>query len=158
MFFNFVKALICKIVEKSRLILGRGSFKLRSWYYKNYKMAADRKVRKPETEAIYTEYLKEEQPGCPFCFKGLRPVKMIKKYQYWYIAENNFPYDAMFKISHLLTPYKHQESYWELGEKELEELKEIKKELVGSIYDIVLENLPHEKTQIHFHQHLLTWI
>jgi galactose-1-phosphate uridylyltransferase len=121
-------------------------------------MAADRKVRKTQTEAIYQEYLQEKQPGCPFCFKGTRPVKIVKEYQYWYVAENNFPYDAMFKISHLLTPYRHQESFWDLNQEELAELIEIRKDLVGGVYDIVLENLPHEKTQVHFHQHLLTWI
>ena len=51
-------------------------------------MAADRKVRNAETEAIYQEYLKEEQPGCPFCFKGSRPVEIIKEYNHWYIAHN----------------------------------------------------------------------
>lgn len=116
-----------------------------------------REVRKPGTEAKYKAYLAGERKGCPFCLQDGLPRKIVKKYEYWYITENLFPYDREYSESFMLAPFRHVEHIWELNEDELDEYWLIRKEMVGMDFDELLENMPREKTQIHYHQHLLKY-
>ena len=81
----------------------------------------------------------------------------IKKFKYWFIVENNFPYDAIAKESHMILPIRKVEFDWDLLTKEeLEEFNELKKTYISEKYDVVYENLPSGRSMpMWFHVHLL---
>lgn len=116
-----------------------------------------REVRLPKTEVKYKTYLAGEQKGCPFCFQDGLAREVVKKYQYWYITKNLFPYDREYSENLMLVPFRHCEHIWKLNDDELNEYWLIRKEMLGMDFDELLENMPREKTQIHYHQHLLKY-
>jgi len=116
-----------------------------------------RVVRKPETEAKYKNYLMTNHKGCPFCFQDGLSRKIFNKFKYWYITENLFPYDKEYAENSILVPLRHIEHIWDLSVEELNEYWVIRKEMLGMDFDELLENMPREKTQIHYHQHLLKY-
>ena len=121
-------------------------------------MRKERVLRKPETQDKYDQYKAEKRLGCAFCFKDGVERKILKKYKYWFITENLFPYDAVYSRNDMLVPARHFEWAWDINEQERLELMEIRKELAeGREYDELLENFPTTKTQIHYHLHLLAF-
>ena len=116
-----------------------------------------RTVRKPETEARYAEYLKEKQGACPFCFTDNVPREVLKKFEYWFITANLFPYDKDYSDNASLVPFRHVEHIWDLSTDELDEYWMIRKQMPEMDYDELLENMPRGRTQIHYHQHLLKY-
>lgn len=121
-------------------------------------MGISRELRRPETKAKYQLYLKEKRDGCPFCFTDGVERRILKKYNYWYITENLFPYDVDYEVSHILVTSRHLESIWDLNEEEQAEYLEIRAELSGlGKYNELLENFPSTRSQIHYHVHLLAY-
>lgn len=121
-------------------------------------MKKERAVRSVETRRKFDLYLAEKRVGCPFCFEDGLERKVLKKYKYWYVTENLFPYDNFYSTNDILVPFRHLEWVWDLNEEERLELMEIRKELAEERkYDELLENLPTTRTQIHHHVHLLAY-
>lgn len=120
-------------------------------------MRKPREVRTPETEARYRAYLTEQKTDqCPFCLNESGSV--VRRFRYWYICENAFPYDRFYSTSHLLIPHRHLENFWDWNDQEYLEYLEIRRELANSgSYDELLENFPVGRTQLHFHLHLLAY-
>ncbi len=114
-------------------------------------------MRSKKTMKKYFDYLnnikdvKNEKP-----FSDIED-RAIKKFKYWIIVENNFPYDAIAEISHLLFTRREVAFNWKLLTKdEREELIEIKSEYLSKHYDTVFENLPSiQSAPGHFHLQLL---
>lgn len=83
-------------------------------------------------------------------------VPSMKEWQYWRIIENQFPYDTIASVHHILIPKREFQTVDEANEDETVEIADeifdwIKKE---SHYDMILENLPHQQSQpqrLHYH-------
>lgn len=82
---------------------------------------------------------------------------LVKEFKHWAIMENEFPYDAVASVNHMITTKRVVPFDWNLlNEEELNELKEIKNTYIKENYDALWENLPRGITiPIHFHLHLI---
>ncbi len=85
--------------------------------------------------------------------------RAIKKFKYWFIVENDFPYDGVATVSHMILPIRRVVFKWDLLTKEeREELDELKKTYISDNYDAIQENMPSRQTVPgYFHLHLLTF-
>ncbi len=108
-------------------------------------------LRTPETEEKYSEYRAANiQHECGMCAD-----EPLKAFSFWKILKNEFPYDAIASIHHILTPLRHATED-ELTDEERAEFKALKKEVLDG-YDFIMENGTHSKTiPEHFHLHLVT--
>ena len=81
----------------------------------------------------------------------------IKKFKYWMIIENKFPYDVIADISHMLLPIRKVAFNWDLlSREERDELEELKKTYIQENYDVIYENTVRGMTiPKWFHLHLL---
>ena len=82
---------------------------------------------------------------------------LVKEFEHWVILENEFPYDRVAKVSHLLSTKREIPLDWKfLNKEEKEEFKKIKEEYLKEHYDAIWENLPKGQTvPHHFHLHLI---
>lgn len=107
-------------------------------------------LRKPESEAVYQEYLKNKPDGCPFCIE-------VSDGKLWRIQPARFPYDAVYAKHDLLIPTRHISGVEDL---ELEEINEFIKVLrffnSTTQYSNISYNFKHRQTVPgHLHFHLL---
>ena len=105
-------------------------------------------LRKPETEARYSEYRKNRKPSdCYLC-----RASSIKEFEFWRLLPNEYPYDRIVKTHHLISLRRHADEN-ALTVAEYSELYRIKHDLRND-YDILLENTLKRKTiREHFHIH-----
>lgn len=109
-------------------------------------------LRSEKGEAAYT---KAKERGD---LKLLSEEPRVCEFDYWYIVENRFPYDLIFKTSHMLLPRRVVANKSGLTVNELEELETIKKYYVDPIYDVYFENTTAKRSVLgHYHIHLLTY-
>lgn len=97
--------------------------------------------------ARYEDFLKEGgAEGCYIC-----KAKPVKEYKYWKIIQNEFPYDEVAEINHIVATKKHkkEEKYTKAEIKEYRKIKEY----IHKTYDTILENTNGIKS-IPEHQHL----
>lgn len=107
-------------------------------------------LRSLETEITYQNFLKK--PKKTDCF--LCRANSIRDFEHWKIVENEYPYDGVAVISHVLTTKKHKVEK-NFTKEEREELVEIKREL-GNQYDMIIENgWQNQSIPEHYHLHLL---
>lgn len=96
-----------------------------------------------------------------YCFMCQEPAKNpIRKYTYWTIIANTFPYDAVASTHHLLVPNRHLAAEDALTAFEMRELETIKQSLgLQAEYDCIMHNFPAGQSQPqHLHYHLITWL
>lgn len=107
-------------------------------------------LRSLETETAYQSFLiKPKEKNCFLCF-----AKPIIDFKHWSIVENQYPYDGVGTMSHILTIKNHKKEE-DFTQEEKDELIQIKKE-VGQSYDMIIENSYHNQSiPEHFHLHLL---
>ncbi len=87
---------------------------------------------------------------CPLCH-----AEALKTFRFWKIVNNNFPYDAIAKIHHMIVPLRHTKERG-LNAEELDELLQIKEEVLNSEYDYLIEAaLKNRSIPEHFHLHLV---
>ncbi len=81
----------------------------------------------------------------------------IKEFNNWVIVENEFPYDAVASVSHMIATKREVGFDWDLlTTEEREEYELIKKTYLSEHYDAIWENLPRGSTVAHhFHLHLI---
>jgi len=88
----------------------------------------------------------------------LHKAPVLKSFKYWNIINNDFPYDNIAEVHHLLVPKRHVDEEGDLESDEYIELLSIKKNL-GTDYDSIIENLPSVRSiQGHYHLHLIKLI
>lgn len=107
-------------------------------------------LRSITTEMEYQKFIKNS--NYPKCF--LCRAKSIIEFKHWKIVENQYPYDDVAIISHILTTKNHKREN-DFSEKERVELIKIKREFAEK-YDMTIEN--NQKNQSipqHYHLHLL---
>lgn len=94
--------------------------------------------------------LREGDPACPLCDNPA-----LKEFTHWKVMENNFPYDKVAKVHHMLLPRRHATEI-ELTAEEDRELIEIKESYVNAGYDFIFEASNKNKSvPKHFHVHLI---
>jgi hypothetical protein len=106
------------------------------------------------TRKTYNKYVKARvkgilDNGCRLC-----KIKPVKEFKYWKIIDNEYPWDLVAKIDHLILPKRHV-VYEKLNKTEKKELNLIKETYLEK-YEIIAE-ATHRKKSIpdHFHQHLI---
>lgn len=106
-------------------------------------------LRTRVTEAIYQQAKLD---------KTLRPLETeprLKEWKYWFLIENRFPYDEVFKLSHMLVIKRDAGEIYDLTLTETHELLQIRKTL-SQDYDAIMDNLPHRRSvTIRYHVHLV---
>ncbi len=108
-----------------------------------------------EKSSIAYEYFKRHHGTgdvCALCRKST-----VVDFTYWRIVANEFPYDRVAKIHHMLIPKRHiTETH--MTQEELIELFEIKINHVYTTYHTIMEMTLLKKTiPEHFHLHLITF-
>jgi diadenosine tetraphosphate (Ap4A) HIT family hydrolase len=81
----------------------------------------------------------------------------LKIFDYWFIADNIFPYDTIATTHHLLFPRREGILKWsDLNNEELQELQDLREKYFCEEYEMISENMPKNRTgSSHFHLHLL---
>lgn len=115
-------------------------------------------MKELRTENTLNKYREDVKNGlnttCFFCEDSRQ--NMVKDFKYWRIVENNYPYDAVAEISHLLFPKRHIKID-ELNDEEKEEYKTIKSGYISEMhYDYILEAVAKTSIPNHMHLHLLS--
>lgn len=81
----------------------------------------------------------------------------VKDYRLWRVIENNYPYDVIVDVHHMLIPRRQFAHEWDMLEAEREELEWIKSRDLMQ-YDVIMLNLPHNRTVPGWlHYHLCTY-
>lgn len=109
-------------------------------------------LRTAKVTKAYLEYVKNGGllDSCPLCVK-----ESVKDFQFWRIVKNNFPYDRIAKVHHMLIPLRHVPED-ALTLEEVKELREIKKIFVSDSYTWIIEpTMKHKTIPAHFHLHLI---
>ena len=102
------------------------------------------------TKQSEEEYQKNKDIICPLCER-----ESIHKFKYSKIIQNNFPYDKIAKIHHMIVPFRHVTEN-ELTGDELVEFNEIKQKYLYPEYEYLIESSMKKKSiPEHFHLHLI---
>jgi diadenosine tetraphosphate (Ap4A) HIT family hydrolase len=107
--------------------------------------------RTPETKRRYDEFRNSGGllRSCPLC-----DAKSIDTFTYWRIIPNEFPYDLIAEVHHMIIPIRHVTEP-ELSTDEREEFGRIKESYMQK-YRYIIESTSSTKSiPAHFHQHLI---
>lgn len=115
-------------------------------------------TRTEETMNRYMKVMRERaESGIKTdCFLNYKD-SLVKEFNHWVIIENEFPYDAIASVSHMIITKREIALDWQLlSKEEKEELNEIKETYLKQKYDVFWENFPSVQTvPQHFHIHLI---
>jgi hypothetical protein len=108
-------------------------------------------MRTKETQEKYATYVAEGglDGGCRLC-----EAEAIKTFSHWKIIRNDFPYDRIAEVHHMLAPLRHVGED-DMSEEEKGEWASLKR-TVGEDYDLMIEATMRNKSiPDHFHLHLV---
>lgn len=109
-------------------------------------------LRTKQAQEVYKKFVDNGGlgGGCKLCEK-----EVLSSFTYWKILENDFPYDKIADIHHMIVPIRHVTEP-ELSQDELNEFVQIKKDILHNKYEFIIE-ATHLKKSIpeHFHLHLI---
>ncbi len=118
----------------------------------------DRKKKTPDwrsqaTFEAYNQKISEGHlnGGCRLC-----EAEPLEEFAYWYLIPNNFPYDRVADVHHMIVPKRHTDGE-DLSPDELAELDMLKKTVLNTRgYNYILQSLPNQMSiPTHLHYHLL---
>lgn len=111
-------------------------------------------LRTPENEARYQEYLRTVSPNyCFFCANN--PTKPSPdNFKFFFLIENDYPYDAFYKDHYILALKRH---VMKLKEEEEVELKYLLRQFDGSFDQAIYNFTSRQSIKGHFHIHLLSF-
>lgn len=115
-------------------------------------------LRTEETMNKYVEITKErEEKGVFYNPFSSDSEKVVEDFEHWKIIENDFPYDAVAKTSHMIATKRQIPFDWKLlNQEEIKEFENLRDGYIRENYDVIYENLPKGQTiPGHFHLHLL---
>lgn len=108
--------------------------------------------RTKETEEKYRAF--KAQGGVPTSC-AICDREPILKFKYWKVIENNFPYDRIATVHHMIAPLRHVK-FGDVSNEEMEELKEIRSNEIDKLYGCIIESTSQTQSiPTHFHLHLL---
>jgi len=113
-------------------------------------------LRTEPTMNLYIQRIADIRNGKKKAFDNFDEIK-IKEFKYWAILPNEFPYDAIAEVNHLLFTKRKIPLGWDnLTKDELKELDFLKKTYLPKHYDVLYENFPKSQSiPGHFHLQLL---
>lgn len=89
--------------------------------------------------------------GCALCKEG----PTLQEFTHWRIITNNFPYDLVAKVHHMILPIEHM-SDAQITDEAWKELMDIKHSYIDERYEFIIESTHKTKSvPAHFHLHLL---
>ncbi len=109
-------------------------------------------LRTQESNKIYTDYLQNNRHPdmCELCSS-----EPVKEFLFWKIIQNDFPYDRIAKVHHMIVPKRHV-SETQLNSEEMAEIGNIKKDYINNNYQYIIEATQKNKSvPEHFHLHLI---
>ncbi len=109
-------------------------------------------LRDPELTNKYRARLDEisKEGNCPLCDESA-----LQLFKYWKIVNNEYPYDLIASVHHMVTPLRHVQE-GDLLLEELDELRSLKEGIINSDYDIIMEpTIKGKSIPGHFHLHLI---
>jgi len=115
-------------------------------------------ARSRTTHEKYQEHKKEvgDEYLSKFTF-DLAQENIIHESELWAVIPNDYPYDNVFEVHHILVPKRVFGSLNEMTRGELNDLEKIKI-LLDPMYDGVYENLFNDRSvQNHFHMQIFRW-
>jgi hypothetical protein len=82
----------------------------------------------------------------------------IIDFNHWAIIHNEYPYDAIASVHHMILPKRKVPFDWNLlNQNELDEFDELRKGYLSEHYEVIWENLPAgQSIPGRMHLHLLT--
>ncbi len=90
------------------------------------------------------------EPDCKLC-----ALPIIESFTHWNIVPNEYPYDLIASVHHMVLPKRHCTAE-ELTDEELSELYQIKRGYINEHYDFINENVTHTSSiPAHHHLHLI---
>ncbi|MCI5051126.1 MAG: GIG1 family protein [Candidatus Pacebacteria bacterium] len=110
-------------------------------------------LRTKETMKKYiTAFEERKQPGKshnPFQYTINNPEgSIIQEFNHWFIMKNDFPYDAVADIHHMIVTKREVPFNWNLlTEEEIDEFQTLRENYLADNYDVIYENLPSGQTQ-----------
>ena len=105
---------------------------------------------KRSNEAEYQAYLATKPE--PFAIK-----RMVKDFGDWWLIENEWPYDLLFKTHHLLIPMKKVTRFRDLPHITQANYHKVLAKLEKD-YDTYFVNMPLKRTvATHWHCHIIRW-
>ena len=118
-------------------------------------------LRSKETMKKYMCISKElEEQGIshdPFEYAKENPALILHEFEFWLIIQNNFPYDPVAGVNHMIFPKRKVVFDWKLiHQEEKDEFQKLRETFFRENYDVIYENLPSGQTKPgYFHIHLL---
>ena len=110
-----------------------------------------------QVQERYERFKKDNVHAQSSFFLDERRMSIVANFEFWYVEENDFPYDNVFSTHHLIVPKRLIAFYRESNQAEHEEFLYVKKKLFGN-YDGILENFPGSRSIVnHWHAHLFVW-
>ena len=111
-------------------------------------------LRTPETDSKYRDAEKNGiNNSCFFCDESRQ--QPVKEFNHFKLVENDFPYDAIAEVSHLLFPKRHIREY-EYTKEEIDELNDIKTGyLQKADYNYLMEGITKTSIPAHIHYHAI---
>jgi hypothetical protein len=107
-------------------------------------------LRTPATEREYQQAKKST--------RFMRTAPSLVDFTEWRIIENDYPYDKIAKIHHLLIPKRQVDRPLMLNEYEVAEYMGILEHVIPKTYDAILLNMPKQQSiKGWMHYHLLTY-
>ena len=90
----------------------------------------------------------------------LLDLPLVSKGVYWRIVENQFPYDKIAVVHHLIVPERDFSEEFHMNRLEKLELDTLKDGFArGSTYDCIMMSFPHNRSiPQQFHYHLIKFI
>ena len=113
-------------------------------------------LRSREDQAKIEEFKKDNRSNWGKISFNKENSTLVKEYEFWMIIENAYPYSIVADVSHMLVPKRVFSNSVDMNEDEYQELKEIRKEMVGE-YDSMILNFQARSNKHHFHIHLINW-
>ncbi len=110
-------------------------------------------LRSEETAARYLADItsRQEDESCRLCKFEL----VIQEFEHWVLKRNKYPYDRYFERSDMLVTRRHVADT-DLNQAERSELEKLKREVLCTNYDSLLEHMPAQRSiPAHAHYHLV---
>lgn len=112
------------------------------------------------TQKTWEAYKNAPKRGAASCFlcEG-EDLDIVEEHAHWFICKNQYPYDAVAKVHHMLVPKLHVPRAELLTTPLRDELMVIQYGIETSDkYDCILTNYPGAQSHPpHLHYHLIKW-
>ncbi len=109
-------------------------------------------LRTEESEKIFQEFRKtgKMDSSCALCEK-----EPVKQFEHWKIVTNDFPYDRLASVHHMIVPLRHIQEK-EFNQAEKDEIAALKETYLNTEYEYIIEATRKKKSiPGHFHYHLI---